>query len=142
MAAALLDGNDDADQVTATEAFLRSRAVEPDERALLVNDVTDAFVSDRGITRVGHVQAMFGVGDRALQQAFAEYLGVTPRWELRRARLHLAAERVIELAGRGHLGGWADVAVDLGYVDQAHFISDFGAVIGETPARWAASLGR
>lgn len=140
-AAALLEGDDD-DQVTATEAFLRSRAIEPDARALLVNDITDALVSDPGITRVAHVQEMFGIGERALQRLFADYLGVTPRWVLRRARLHLAAERVIELAGQGFPGGWADVAVELGYVDQAHFISDFKAVIGDTPARWAASLRR
>jgi len=139
--AALRDGSDD-DQVAATEAFLRSRSIDPDPRALLVNAVTDALVGSAGVTRVAHVQAMFDIGERALQRTFAEYLGVTPRWVLRRARLHLAAERVIELATQGSPTGWADVAVELGYVDQAHFIHDFKAAIGETPARWAASLGR
>ena len=137
--AALRDGTDD-EQVAATQAFLRSRSIEPDPRALLVNAVTDALVGSPGVTRVSHVQTMFDVGERALQRTFAEYLGVTPRWVLRRARLHLAAERVIELATQGSARGWADVAVELGYVDQAHFIHDFKAVIGETPARWAASL--
>lgn len=138
---ALLEGTDD-DQVGATEAFLRSRSVEPDPRALLVNAVTEALVGSAEVTRVAQVQEMFDIGERALQRTFAEYLGVTPRWVLRRARLHLAAERVIELASQGFPGGWADVAVDLGYVDQAHFIHDFKAILGETPARWAASLGR
>jgi len=139
--AALRDGTDD-EQVAATQAFLRSRSIDPDPRALLVNGVTDALVGNPGVTRVAHVHAMFDIGERALQRTFAEYLGVTPRWVLRRARLHLAAERVIELATQDSARGWADVAVELGYVDQAHFIHDFKAVIGETPARWAASLGR
>jgi AraC-like DNA-binding protein len=138
---ALCDGSTE-DRVAATEDYLRSRSVDPDPRALLVNAVTDALVGDPHVTRVAHVQAMFDISERALQRTFAEYLGVTPRWVLRRARLHLAAERVIELGTQDSPTGWADVAVDLGYVDQAHFIRDFKAVIGETPARWAASLGR
>ncbi len=142
LAAALLEGSTDEDRVAATEAFLRSRSIDPDPRALLVNAVTDALVGSARVTRVAHVHEMFDIGERALQRTFAEYLGVTPRWVLRRARLHLAAERVIELAAQGCPAGWADVAVDLGYVDQAHFIHDFKAVIGETPARWAASLRR
>lgn len=141
LASALLGGTDN-DQVAATESFLRSRSVDPEPRALLVNAVTDALVGDSTVTRVAQVHEMFDVGERALQRTFADYLGVTPRWVLRRARLHLAAERVIELATSDTPGDWADVAVDLGYVDQAHFIHDFKAVIGETPARWAASLGR
>jgi AraC-like DNA-binding protein len=141
---ALRDGLDasDEDMVAVTETFLRSRSVEPDPRALLVNAVTDALVRDPTITRVAHVQNLFDIGERALQRTFADYLGVTPRWVLRRARLHSAAERVIERAVQGFPGAWADIAVELGYVDQAHFIHDFKAVIGETPARWAASLGR
>lgn len=136
-----LDGGDET-MVAVTEAFLRSRSVEPDPRALLVNAVTDALVGNPAITRVAHVQEMFGIGERALQRTFADYLGVTPRWVLRRARLHSAAERVIERAVQGFPGAWAEIAVELGYVDQAHFIHDFKAVIGETPARWAASLDR
>jgi AraC-like DNA-binding protein len=141
--AALRDGlaGADEDLVAVTEAFLRSRSVDPEPRALLVNAITDALVDDPGVTRVAHVRAMFDIGERALQRTFADYLGVTPRWVLRRARLHSAAEKVIALAMQGFPGAWADVAVELGYVDQAHFIHDFKAVIGETPARWASSLG-
>jgi AraC-like DNA-binding protein len=142
--AALRDGLDGSDQdmVAVTETFLRSRSVEPDPRALLVNAITDALVGNPAVTRVAHVQEMFDIGERALQRAFADHLGVTPRWVLRRARLHSAAERVIELAVQGFPGAWAEIAVELGYVDQAHFIHDFKAVIGATPARWAASLDR
>jgi hypothetical protein len=36
-------------QVAATQAFLRSRSIEPDPRALLVNAVTDALVGSPGV---------------------------------------------------------------------------------------------
>jgi AraC-like DNA-binding protein len=31
---------------------------------------------------------------------------------------------------------WARIAHQVGYYDQAHFISDFKALTGWTPARW------
>ena len=50
---------------------------------------------------------------------------------LKRYRLHEAAERIAEGRGR-RLGG--DRA-ELGYFDQAHFVRDFTALIGTSPAR-------
>jgi AraC-like DNA-binding protein len=71
---------------------------------------------------------------------------VSPKWVLQRYRLHEAAERIAEgrealadgeAAGR-HRWDWAATALELGYVDQAHFIRDFKALIGASPAQYAA----
>lgn len=70
---------------------------------------------------------------RRLQRLFAEYAGVSPKWVMRRARLHEAAER----AGRGAHVDWAALSADLGYADQAHLTWDFTATIGVPPARYA-----
>ena len=138
--AELLAGGDDDEQRDAVERYLRGRQVDPDPRCADVNAMTDALVGNPDIRRVADVLPLFDIGERALQRLFREYLGVTPRWVLRRARLHAAAERVVALAMEGSTQTWADVAIDLGYVDQAHFIHDFKAATGETPARWAAAL--
>ena len=53
---------------------------------------------------------------------------------LKRYRLHEAAERIAE----GRDGDWAATALELGYFDQAHFVRDFTALIGTSPARYAA----
>jgi AraC-like DNA-binding protein len=53
---------------------------------------------------------------------------------LRRVRLHEAAERIAEEPEVD----WAPLALDLGYFDQAHFIKDFKAVVGRSPAEYAA----
>jgi methylphosphotriester-DNA--protein-cysteine methyltransferase len=58
---------------------------------------------------------------------------VTPKWVLRRVRLHEAAERMADGGG-----DWAALALDLGYFDQAHFSNDFKAVVGRSPAEYAA----
>jgi len=71
---------------------------------------------------------------RAMQRLFRSYVGVGPKWVLRRLRLHQAAERI----ATGAVSNWADFAVELGYADQAHFSHEFRAYVGRSPAEYAA----
>ena len=72
---------------------------------------------------------------RTLQRLFADYVGVSPKWVMRRARLHEAAER----ADSGEPVDWTSLASDLGYADQAHLTRDFTVTIGVPPSRYAAA---
>jgi AraC-like DNA-binding protein len=56
------------------------------------------------------------------------------RWTLQRHRLHEAIEQL----GAGRGTDWTRLALDLGYFDHAHFIRDFRAVVGRTPAEYEA----
>jgi AraC-like DNA-binding protein len=77
-----------------------------------------------------------GLTERRLQRLFADYVGVSPKWVMRRARLHEAALRV-EADGPASVN-WAVLAADLGYADQAHLARDFTATLGVSPSRYAA----
>jgi AraC-like DNA-binding protein len=57
---------------------------------------------------------------------------------LQRYRLHEAAARLAE----GASGTWAEVAVELGYFDQSHFIRDFTRAVGMTPVAYADACNR
>ena len=70
-----------------------------------------------------------------LFRSLADYVGVSPKWVMRRARLHEAAEH----ADSGEPVDWAALASDLGYADQAHLTRDFTVTIGVPPARYAAA---
>ena len=75
---------------------------------------------------------MIRMSRRTLQRLFSEYIGVGPKWVIRRFRLH-------EAAGRIDAGGavdWARLALELGYSDQTHFIKDFKAIVGQTPTAY------
>lgn len=124
--------------VARMEAFLRERRPEPDPQVAVVGRIVAALLHDREVTRVEDIVERFGIPARTLQRLFGRYVGVSPKWVLRRYRLHEAAARLAEERDRP----WAEVAAELGYFDQSHFIRDFGAAIGLTPAAYAQACRR
>jgi AraC-like DNA-binding protein len=105
--------------------------VDPEGR--LVNRLV-AFVESRSdVTRVAQVCAEFELSERALQRLVQRRLGLSPKWLIQRRRLQEAAERL-----RARATTLAEVAADLGYADQPHFIRDFSKVTSMTPGEFAA----
>jgi AraC-like DNA-binding protein len=124
----------DAVMTEQAEALLCSVQPERDPAAEQAAELVARITGDPALRRVGQLAAASGVSARSLQRLFANYVGVSPKWVMRRARLHEAAER----ADGGELVDWAELAADLGYADQAHLTRDFTATIGVPPAHYAA----
>ena len=76
-----------------------------------------------------------GTTPRSLQRLFADWVGVSPKWVLRRHRVHLAAE----LLGRDPALDLAGLAAAVGYYDQAHFTGEFVRAVGVAPGEYARS---
>ena len=127
------------DEAVATLAdFLRRIAPDPDPTVDLVDGIVAAVAADPTVTRVSALAATAGLGARRLQRLFQEYVGVGPKWVIRRYRMHEAAARVAD----GEEVDWAGLAGALGYADQAHFTRDFTATIAMSPARYARACAR
>ena len=120
------------------EAFLRTTWCAADPQYELVRDIVAAMAEDRSVTRVDQITEQFDLPIRTLQRLFRRYVGVGPKWVLRRYRLHDGAE----LLARGEVAELADLALALGYFDQAHFSREFKDQIGLTPAEYAARARR
>jgi AraC-like DNA-binding protein len=131
--AAVLAAAGDRAQIAVVEDFLRGLPRAPDPQVDEVIEIFRLILRDPSLLRVDQLAARAGRSPRALQRLFREYVGVTPKWVLRRLRLHEAAERMTDGAG-----DWAALALDLGYFDQAHFINDFRQVVGRSPGEYAA----
>src|SRR3954447_3992374 len=131
--AEVLTAREDHAQIAAVERFLRTLDPAPDPAVAEVGDIFRLILGDPSLTRVEQLAERSARSPRSLQRLFREYVGVTPKWVLQRLRLHEAAERMA-----GGAGDWASLALDLGYFDQAHFIKDFKAVVGRSPAEYAA----
>lgn len=105
----------------------------PDPQVAEVTALVEAITASPQLFRVDELARELDMPVRRLQRLFAEYVGASPKWVLRRARLHEAAARADEGAGID----WAALAADLGYADQAHLTRDFTAAVGAPPSRYA-----
>lgn len=130
---AILAREDEREMVELAEGFLRARCPEQDENVEKINQVIDAIIAHPEMTRVDDVVNFCKLQKRTLQRLFSQYVGVSPKWVIKRYRLHEVAER---LANSEEID-WAKLALDLEYFDQAHFIKDFKSIIGKTPAEYA-----
>jgi AraC-like DNA-binding protein len=131
-----LAGTDDlAEMAALADAFVLARLPEgpPDPRAEQVAALVERITASPQLFRVDALARELDLPVRRLQRLFAEYVGASPKWVLRRARLHEAAARAEEGAGID----WAALAADLGYADQSHLTRDFTAATGTPPARYA-----
>jgi AraC-like DNA-binding protein len=134
-AAAMSADASNALMVAAAEKLLRGFGPVPDPVAAQLADMVARITADPALRRVTALAEVFGMPERRLQRLFTEYVGVSPKWVMRRARLHEAARR----ADAGDVVDWAALAVDLGYADQAHLTRDFTATIGVSPARYTSA---
>lgn len=71
-----------------------------------------------------------GMSLRQLERKFEQLVGLSPKQLARIIRF----QSVFRSAGCTPAPAWAEVALDCGYYDQAHFIREFKQLSGQSPA--------
>jgi AraC-like DNA-binding protein len=122
----------DAEKAAAVERFLSEQKTPADPNVERVGNIVDEIAENRDVVSVEQVVEQWRLGKRTLQQQFSSYVGVGPKWVINRYRLHEAVERLQEGA---HIN-FTELAMELKYFDQAHFIRDFRKLVGCTPAAY------
>lgn len=117
----------------AVERALKGALPPPDPRARRARTLVDEVRGDRRLHSVSLLARHARMTERALQRLFRDFVGVSPKWVVRRFRLQEAAELLATTTETV-----AAVAATLGYFDQAHFARDFKSVVGEPPAAFLA----
>ena len=130
---AIFSREDEAEMREIGEHFLHERFPERDENVAEVNRIVDYIIAHPEVTRVDDIVNCLNLNKRTLQRLFSQYVGVSPKWVIQRYRLHEVAERLAD----DKAVDCTEMALDLGYFDQAHFIKDFKAIVGWTPAEYA-----
>lgn len=136
LAADVFSRADDEGMTEAVSDFLAAHLPPPDSTVERVASIVDAIEADRNLVTVEQLLARWRVAKRPLQRLFNEYVGVGPKWVINRYRLHEALERL-------HAGApvdWSQLALELGYFDQSHFIRDFRSLVGRSPAQYVRAL--
>jgi AraC-like DNA-binding protein len=119
--------------MAAFERWLAARDPTPPDGAALVDEAVALAARDRELTRVADLAAALGVPVRTLQRRFDRHLGVGPKWVLNRCRIQ---DALVAIEAGGSVD-WADLAVRLGYADQAHFVNSFTALVGVPPGQYS-----
>lgn len=86
------------------------------------------------VTSVAQLSELAGMSPRKIQRLFQRYVGVSPKWLIRKYRLHQALALI-----ENDKMNIVDIAGWLGYTDQSHLIRDFNDFIGVTPGAYVGT---
>lgn len=111
------------------EACLLPLRPGPDSWADRLADAVELMRRDRQLNRTDELARRLGVGVRTLQRLFLSYVGVGAKWVAMHFRVHEAIDR---LRAEPELAV-GDLALELGYYDQAHFVHEFRRMTGAAP---------
>ena len=135
LAMALYDAGDWAARFDLLDREISARIARATLPPPAVTHVMRRLVRTHGAVAIGALAGEVGWSHKHLVAQFTEQIGLTPKTLARVLRFGRAAERLARSTG-GHL---ADIALDCGYYDQAHFTRDFRAFAGVTPTELLAS---
>lgn len=95
-----------------------------------VNNAAELIRKSGGVLKMEDLTDSVFIGLRQLEREFKERIGISPKKYLRISRL-IQVHRLLEANKELNL---TQVAYQLGYTDQAHFIRDYRSIIGEKPS--------
>ena len=113
------------------EDFVAARLAQAKTHAAEVAWAFDAIAETGGTMRIALIAKEIGWSRKHLVDRFRREIGLGPKSVSRIVRMR----RAISAAHRGD--GWADIAADCGYADQAHMVREFRDLAGCTPSTLA-----
>lgn len=133
--AAMLDEESDERGIIQVESLLLQQLPAADPNIQTIGRILEMADVMETPTVASLCQAL-NLSERRVQELLREYVGVGLKWILLRSRLQKAARFAATLPTTN----WAEIASELGYGDQSHFINDFKRLIGKTPAQYAKDI--
>jgi AraC-like DNA-binding protein len=125
------------DRVRILERFLLARLDWEQAPHPAVTFALASFQDGHQRRAISDVTAQLGLSPKHFISLFEEAVGLTPKVFCRVLRF----QEVLQRIKRGQPVRWADLALDCGYFDQAHFIHDFQTFAGLTPTAYLAQRG-
>ncbi len=113
--------------------FLMDRAGD----ALALDGRVTHCVDHLRVRGIGDLTRELGISNKHLNRLFRRHVGTNPKTLARVQRFQGVVASLHGNTGAPH--DWSGLALDHGYYDQAHFISEFKACSGLTPTQYAAA---
>lgn len=128
----LLEAKTPADKFWIFERFLMDRAVRPLELHPAVTYALTEFQGVAHLKSISQVVNQMGFSARRFIQVFNESVGLTPKLFCRILRF----QEVLHFLSNGQGMDLAEIALNCGYFDQAHFTHDFQSFSGLSPTAY------
>jgi AraC-like DNA-binding protein len=127
----LLNASNHQERVARLSEFLRAHADRSGSEDALIAESLRLIQKGIRAIRVPHLLKRLNVSERQFERRFVNAIGVSPHHYIRIVRFQEALRRI----RANQFERLSDVAYDLNYVDQSHFIKDMKAFSGYTPTR-------
>lgn len=125
----LLNAAKERDQIAVVTQFLRTKADASRRADSLVAQSLRLIHENIGSIHVRHLLKRLNVSERQFERRFGRALGIRASLYLRIMRF----QEAVRLMKAGRFERLTDMAYDLGYTDQSHFIKDIREFTGYTP---------
>ena len=128
---AVHSANSVQEKIIIIEKFLAEISPQKDDKLINFHKTLQTIENDHSITSVDLLVEKTDIHKRSLQRQFKERIGLSPKWMIRKYRLHQALH-LLEQEEITIL----DLVETLDYSDQAHLINDFKNMLGVTPSKY------
>jgi AraC-like DNA-binding protein len=132
----LLNARSEHERVAFLSDFLRAHVESSGSEDALVAESLRLIHDGIRTIRVPRLLKSLNVSERQFERRFVRAVGVPPHSYIRIARFRKA----FRLIKANQFERLSDIAYDLSYVDQSHFIKDMKAFSGYTPTRLADTI--
>jgi AraC-like DNA-binding protein len=117
--------------VASIERFLLPFVSPRSKKQAIVQNLVSLVKNNEAIFTVAQLSNHANLSSRTIQRYFAQYLGISPKWLIRKYRLRRVLDE-LENSKTTIL----DAVVLLAYADQSHLIRDFKEMLGITPSEY------
>src|SRR5580704_7672084 len=93
LTAILVSSSRESKKIAAANSFFREHLPEPDATIALADQLVARILREPAIKKVDDLVSRAGIGKRSLQRIFHDYVGASPKWVIRRYRLHELVEK-------------------------------------------------
>ena len=123
--------NTDEEAIEVLEANLSGLIIQSSEKRQIVENIFRQIKHNNDIHTVAELSSAVNLSTRTIQRYCQQYIGLSPKWLLRKYRLHQMLAQIEQ--------GESDVISLVerrDYTDQAHLIKDMQQILGITPSQY------
>lgn len=121
----------DSKVINALQEYFKVFVSGCSKQQIATQKLVSIIKNNQDIYKVEQLSVLTNISSRAIQRYFLRYVGLPPKWLIRKYRLsHVLKE--LESSSVNVL----DIVTKLEYADQSHLIKDFNDFLGVTPGKY------